>query len=457
MKKKIACLLLATMVGLAACSEEEEPSNTDIQDQAASEGEETEEVHESLEDVEVDQESETDAEADLEQTETDSVEELMKQEPGVYHGEAFDEEAVLEEVNNFPEGLTTQEAFERMLQLLAEDFREEQDLFESFEVQFEELTEMPKEGQAGLEKEESEKQDLNVQILIDASGSMAAEIDGKPKMDIAKDAVQAFAADLPAEANVAIHVYGHKGSNQTDGKEESCSQTETLYPFNEYEEEGVQSALDSFQATGYTPIALAIEEAGALFPEDGENIIYIVSDGEETCGGDPVEATKALQDSGVAAVVHIIGFDVNDEERQALEAIADAGEGEYFSADNEEMLDETFSKESENLELEWLQWRNENILKSYEARTEQILALYEVRNETIQRGYEERNRIVSILYQVKPDVDFDIHEVRDLAHERRETISDYIETKSTELQDKVKEGTDERQEEIRRNALDDGK
>ncbi|WYP26841.1 VWA domain-containing protein [Alkalihalobacillus sp. FSL W8-0930] len=451
MKKRITCLLLATMVGLAACSDEEEPSNTDIQDQTASEDEETEEVHESPEDVEVDQEPEIEVQEDVEQVESDSVEELMKQEPGVYHGEAFDEEAVLEEVRGFPEGLTTQEAFDRMLQLLAEDFREEQALFESFE----EGMETPKEEQDELEEETY--QGLNIQILMDASESMVAEIDGKPKMDIAKEAVQAFAADLPAEANVAIHVYGHKGSNQTEGKEESCSQTETLYPLNEYEEEGVQAALDSFQAAGYAPIALAIEEAGALFPEGGENILYIVSGGEDTCEGDPVETTKALQDSGVSPVVHTIGFDVNDEERQALETIADAGEGEYFSVDNAEMLDELFSQESENLELAWLQWRNENILKGYEARTEQILSLYEVQNDAIQRGYEERNRIVSILYTVKPDVDFDIHEVRDLAHERREKLSDYIETKSAELQEKVKEGADERQEEIRRNALDDEK
>ncbi|MFK3937521.1 hypothetical protein ACI2JA_08390 [Alkalihalobacillus sp. NPDC078783] len=449
MKKRIACLLLATMVGLAACSDEEEPTNTDIQDQQVSGSEKTEEMNESPEvDIEDVQESQTEAE---EENESDSVEDLLRQEPGVFHGEAFDEEAVLEEVKNFPEGLTTQEAFDRMLYLLAEDFREEQDLFESFE----EGTEAPKEEQD--ESEEEEKQGLNIQILMDASDGMATEMDGKSKIDIAKDAVQAFVADLPDDANVAIHAYGHQGSNQTEGKEESCSQTETFYPFNEYEEESVQTAFDSFEATGFRPIALAIEEAGAMFPEGGENIMYIVSAGEETCGGDPVEATKALHDSDVSAVVQIIGFNVNDEEHQSLEAIADAGEGEYFKADHAEMLDEVFSQEAENLEMAWLQWRNENILKGYEARTEQILSLYEVQNDAIQRGYEERNRIVSILYKLKPDVDFDIHEVRDLAHERREKLSDYIETKSTELQEKVKEDADERQEESRSSVLDSGK
>lgn len=447
--------MLCAFLGLAACSEEEEPSSETIQDQTVDEAEEPEELDETAEDVEDDLESEAKAEEAFTRYETDSVEELMRQEPGLYHGDEFDEDTVVEEVKNFPEGLTDQQAFNRMLNLMAEDFREEQDLFDNYEVQFEELTEMPGVEQAQEMTEQEEKQDLNVQILIDASGSMAAEMDGKPKMDIAKEAVQTFASNLPEEANVALHAYGHKGSNQTEGKEESCSQTETLYSFNEYDEANFQASLDSFQATGYTPIALAIEEAGSLFPENGENIIYIVSDGEETCGGNPVEATMSLQDSGVSAVVHIIGFDVNDAERQALEAIADAGEGEYFRADNAEMLDETFSQESENLELEWLQWRNTNTLNNLMSKNDQTLSLLEMQNAAILRSLDELNRIVSVIYKVNGEVDFDVREVRELARERKDLISDHIRTSRVDLDKKVRETLDGREEEIRDNGSED--
>lgn len=447
--------MLCAFLGLAACSEEEEPSSETIQDQTVDEAEEPEELDETAEDVEDDLESEAKAEEAFTRYETDSVEELMRQEPGLYHGDEFDEDTVVEEVKNFPEGLTDQQAFNRMLHLMAEDFREEQDLFDNYEVQFEELTEMPGVEQAQEMTEQEEKQDLNVQILIDASGSMAAEMDGKPKMDIAKEAVQTFASNLPEEANVALHVYGHKGSNQTEGKEESCSQTETLYSFNQYDEVDFQASLDSFQATGYTPIALAIEEAGSLFPENGENIIYIVSDGEETCGGNPVEATMSLQDSGVSAVVHIIGFDVNDAERQALEAIADAGEGEYFRADNAEMLDETFSQESENLELEWLQWRNTNILNNLMSKNDQTLSLLEMQNAAILRSLDELNRIISVIYKVNGEVDFDVREVRELARERKDLISDHIRTSREDLDKKVRETLDGREEEIRDNGSED--
>ncbi|MEY8749232.1 vWA domain-containing protein [Alkalicoccobacillus gibsonii] len=455
MKKRIACLMLCAFLGLAACSEEEEPSSETIQDQTVDEAEEPEELDETAEDVEDDLESEAKAEEAFTRYETDSVEELMRQEPGLYHGDEFDEDTVVEEVKNFPEGLTDQQAFNRMLNLMAEDFREEQDLFDNYEVQFEELTEMPGVEQAQEMTEQEEEKDLNVQILIDASGSMAAEMDGKPKMDIAKEAVQTFASNLPEEANVALHVYGHKGSNQTEGKEESCSRTETLYSFNEYDEADFQASLDSFQATGYTPIALAIEEAGSLFQENGENIIYIVSDGEETCGGNPVEATMSLQDSGVSAVVHIIGFDVNDAERQALEAIADAGEGEYFRADNAEMLDETFSQESENLELEWLQWRNTNILNNLMSKNDQTLSLLEMQNAAILRSLDELNRIISVIYKVNGEVDFDVREVRELARERKDLISDHIRTSREDLDKKVRETLDGREEEIRDNGSED--
>ncbi len=61
-------------------------------------------------------------------------------------------------------------------------------------------------------------------------------------------------------------------------------------------------------------------------------VVYLISDGEETCGGDPVAAAKALNGSGVNAIVNVIGFDVDAETRAQLEAISEAGGGKYFAA-----------------------------------------------------------------------------------------------------------------------------
>ena len=48
------------------------------------------------------------------------------------------------------------------------------------------------------------------------------------------------------------------------------------------------------------------------YPENENiNIVYIVSDGVETCDGDPVAAAKLLQADNIQAQVNIIGFDVD--------------------------------------------------------------------------------------------------------------------------------------------------
>ena len=63
--------------------------------------------------------------------------------------------------------------------------------------------------------------------------------------------------------------------------------------------------------------------------ENVENIIYVVSDGIETCGGDPVKAAQAAAISGYRAIVNIIGFDVDNAGQRALKKVAKAGGGKY--------------------------------------------------------------------------------------------------------------------------------
>ncbi|MEB3052841.1 MULTISPECIES: hypothetical protein [Bacillus] len=44
-------------------------------------------------------------------------------------------------------------------------------------------------GTKGEQKNKEDRGNYNIEILLDASGSMAGKIDGKMKMDIAKEAI----------------------------------------------------------------------------------------------------------------------------------------------------------------------------------------------------------------------------------------------------------------------------
>lgn len=184
-------------------------------------------------------------------------------------------------------------------------------------------------------------------ILLDASSSMLQQADGRIKMEIAKDAVKSFAKTIGQFSEVSLVVYGHKGSDSDADKGASCSGIEEVYPMGKYAKEEFHGAVDSFESKGWTPLAGAIQKAVDMSSSyNGNTTIYIVSDGAETCDGDPVQTSKDLA-KNTDSSVNIIGFDVDGEAENQLKAVAEAGNGEYFKADNPEELKNT-------IQYEWL-------------------------------------------------------------------------------------------------------
>lgn len=198
----------------------------------------------------------------------------------------------------------------------------------------------------GIKKLPEEKK-VNVMILLDASGSMAEKVPGGVKMDLAKKAVKEFASQMPEGADVSLVAYGHKGSNSKKDQSVSCRGIEEVYSLGSYEENRFNQALEGFQPTGWTPLAASMEQAKAKLGSHAgaENIVYVVSDGVETCGGDPVGVDRQLHQSNMKAVVNIIGFDVNNAGQEALKAVADAGGGDFNSVDSQADLDQYFARE----------------------------------------------------------------------------------------------------------------
>lgn len=202
-----------------------------------------------------------------------------------------------------------------------------------------EMPELP----SGTDQTETKTKLMNVMFLMDASGSMKSEVNGGVKMELAKDTIHTFVQELPKEASVSLLAYGHKGTGSDADKQISCDGIESVYPLLPYEGEAFRHSLNSFQASGWTPLAGAIEKAHELlkpYPdEDYQNIIYIVSDGVETCGGNPVEAAKALQADNIKAQVNIIGFDVDDEGQNQLKQVAEASKGQYATVSDKSDLE----------------------------------------------------------------------------------------------------------------------
>nr|WP_250620979.1 VWA domain-containing protein [Bacillus subtilis] len=124
---------------------------------------------------------------------------------------------------------------------------------------------------------------------------MAQSVEGEKKIDIAKRSIQSFASILSDDTQVLLRVFGHEGTNKNAGKAISCGSSEAVYGFGSYESLTFQQALNVYKPTGWTPLAKALTDTKQDFEDhqaEGKNIVYVVSDGKETCGGSPSQAAQ---------------------------------------------------------------------------------------------------------------------------------------------------------------------
>ncbi|MDJ0909346.1 MAG: VWA domain-containing protein [Woeseiaceae bacterium] len=178
--------------------------------------------------------------------------------------------------------------------------------------------------------------DRSVEIIVDASRSMWGQIDGVSKMEIAKATLEEVSYWLPDDLDLALRAYGTISASESN----NCSDSTLLVPFGESNRGYIRNAISQLKPTGQTPIAYALNQAARDFaPLQTDRTIVLVSDGIESCGGDPVQAARSLREQGI--VVHLIGFGLGnaaDEDAAGLRAVANASGGRYVTASNAEEL-----------------------------------------------------------------------------------------------------------------------
>jgi len=186
----------------------------------------------------------------------------------------------------------------------------------------------PAQPQAG----ESAGQSSNTLFILDASGSMWGQIKGKPKITIAKEVMAKLVPELPGSSRIGLIAYGHR-------RKGDCNDVETLVKLTANDKQAVLKAVNGLNAKGKTPLTRSVNQAiDMLRPEENASTVVLISDGIESCGGDPCAAVKAAKASGVNFILHTVGFGLSKKEGVQLQCMAKAGGGQYFQANNAEEL-----------------------------------------------------------------------------------------------------------------------
>jgi Ca-activated chloride channel family protein len=178
-------------------------------------------------------------------------------------------------------------------------------------------------------------QDRSIALVLDASGSMKAALpDGAARIDAAKTAVARLVTTLDRRTRLALRIYG----DQSPTSKKDCKDTRLLGGFDALEANGaaIVEQARTIQPQGYTPITYALTLAAQDLSAEEANFrtVVLVSDGKETCQGDPCAAAKALADADAKLVVHTVGVGVDAVTRGQLQCIARMARGNYFDADS---------------------------------------------------------------------------------------------------------------------------
>ena len=173
-----------------------------------------------------------------------------------------------------------------------------------------------------------------VEIILDASGSMLQMLGKQRRMDIARTTLSDLVENvLPAGTPFAFRAFGTRMAN--------C-ESDLLVRLQPLNRAQVGALVRKLKATNLakTPLGASLRAvAEDLKGVKGQKVVVLLTDGEETCGGDPAAAIQYLKEQGLDVRVNIVGFAVDQKElKSSFERWAELGGGRFFDAKNAQEL-----------------------------------------------------------------------------------------------------------------------
>ena len=180
--------------------------------------------------------------------------------------------------------------------------------------------------------------DSQILFIVDFSNSMNDTINGRSKVDIARETLSEIVPKIPKNIKTGLRVYGHKaGFTYLQG----CTASNLVVPLGVNNGQQILSNLYAMNATGWTPITYSLKHAinNDFKFTTGKKHIILLTDGGENCDESPctyvINAMKDRDD----IKIDVIAFDLHDADaNNQLQCTALMTRGRFMTADNKEEL-----------------------------------------------------------------------------------------------------------------------
>jgi Ca-activated chloride channel homolog len=185
---------------------------------------------------------------------------------------------------------------------------------------------------AALSQPRATARQTRILFVFDASRSMIGKHQSMTRMEGAKTLFYRFIDSLGKNRNMqfALRMYGSTVKYPPG----DCRDSKLIVPFAPGNAAVIKQKVKEAKPTGITPIEHSLTEAANDFRDNKtENIVILITDGIEECGGDPCKARKKLMEKGIIFKPFIIGIGLTPEQIKTFECV-----GTYFDYDQPEVF-----------------------------------------------------------------------------------------------------------------------
>lgn len=176
----------------------------------------------------------------------------------------------------------------------------------------------------------------NLEIILDASGSMKALLGKQTRWAVAQSVLKDVVSKLPKDFSLGLRAYGHTLPSTNPG---TCKDTALVVPVAANNHANLLAAAAKLAPRGETPLVYSALQSIADLKAAGGGTVILITDGEESCKGDFAAAAKAMKDSGLNFTLNIVGFTLKNAPAQAaLSSLAESTGGHYYSASSGDAL-----------------------------------------------------------------------------------------------------------------------
>lgn len=173
---------------------------------------------------------------------------------------------------------------------------------------------------------------LSVGLILDASGSMNGILGTETKWNLAASLLEELLPQWEGLKDPPLAIGLRLFGSISPLEDNNCKDSQLLAEPGPLDIPTLKKQLNKNRPQGKSPINFALQQAAEdLNKRNEDRLILLLADGKDNCGEDACQtALRLYQEEKI--IIHVIAFDITQEDEPALQCIADNANGVFLRA-----------------------------------------------------------------------------------------------------------------------------